>query len=162
LLLSRAEASSALLVRLAPPVHKQVAPVYVATAAETVVKDAKDPAVRFNVEEGAVSLQVVCSATFITGQMVEGRGGAALAREVPRAITAPTARLVLAHAGVIAILRVVVVQDGRGGVREGLVWGRACGHCVRLYGKFHRRRGELVSYRELICCQGGRKGPSSH
>jgi hypothetical protein len=126
------------------------------------VKDANDPTVWFYAEEGAVSLQVVCSATFITGQMVEGRGGAALAREVPRAITAPTARLVLAHAGVLAILRVVVVQDGRGGGREGLMWGRACGHRVRLHGGVHRRRGELVSYRDVICCQGGRKGPSSH
>jgi hypothetical protein len=136
--------SRTLLVGLAPPVSKEVAPVHVATASGAVVKGAHDPTVWFYAEEGAVPLQVVCSATFITGQMVEGRGGAALTREVPRTIAAPAAQLVLAHAGVFSVISGVVMLNWRGEVRGDILGSNARCRRGRLVGVVSQRSGELL------------------
>ena len=104
---------------------------------------AHEPTVGFNAEERAGSLHMVSSATFITGQVVEGRGGAALTREVPMTSAAPAAQLLLAHEGVFPVINGIVILDGRGEVRGDILGSNArCRH-DRLIGEVSRRRGEL-------------------
>ena len=111
------------------------------------MKSARDPAVWFYAEDRAVPLQVICSATLITGQMVEGRGGAALTLEVPRTIAAPAAQLVLAHAGVFSVISGVVVLNWRDGVRGDILGSTARCCRGRLVGVVSQRSGEKLFFR---------------
>ena len=106
------------------------------------MESADNPILKFNAEDGAVPLMVICSATFITGPMVEGRGWATLAREVSGSITVPAAQLFPFHAGGFSVF-VGIVKDRDGGDRDGIMGRTARWRRGRFFAAVPRRGREL-------------------
>ena len=97
--------------------------------------------------------KVISSAAFIAGQVVEGRGWAALASKVPRPSAVPAAQSILTHDRVLIILIGIMILDGRETVRGDIdSLGSTIARCRhgRLIGEAGRWGGELLFCRGVF------------
>ena len=97
--------------------------------------------------------KVISSAAFIAGQVVEGRGWAALASEVPRPSAVPAAQSILAHDSVLLVIIGFLILDGREAVRRDIdSLGSTIARCRhgRHIGEAGRWGGELLFCRGVF------------